>query len=61
MGGDKRKYEEVVEEVHESQGPGVPRTKISQSHSNTSLTLKKVHLVVALLPTSKMLVQLLES
>ena len=35
MGGDKRKYEEVVEvveEVHESQGPGVPRTKISQSH-----------------------------
>ena len=37
--------------VQESQGPRVPKSKgpkdqdISKSHSNTSLTLKKVHLV----------------
>ena len=46
MGGDKRKYEEVVEvveEVHESQGLGVLRSRgpkdqdISESHSNMSL------------------------
>ena len=46
--GDKRMYEEVVEEGRD---PRVPRSKgpmdqvISKSHSNTSLTLKKVHLV----------------
>ena len=48
------------EEVQESQGPRVPRSRgpkvprsqgpkdqdISNSHSNTSLTLKKVHLVL---------------
>ena len=40
------------EEVRESQGPRVPRPRgpkdqdISNPHSNTSLTLKKVHLVV---------------
>ena len=40
------------EEVQESQGPGVPRYQgpkdedISNSHSNTSLTLKEVHLVL---------------
>ena len=40
------------EEIQESQGLRVPRSKgpmdqvISKSHSNTSLTLKKVHLVV---------------
>ena len=53
------KYEEVLVEgrgprdprskgskVQGSQGPKVPRTKISQTqNSNTSLTLKKVHLV----------------
>ena len=50
------KYEEVLEEgggpgVQRSRGPKVPRYKgpkdqdISNSHSNTSLTLKKVHLV----------------
>ena len=39
------------EEVQESQGPRVPRSKgpkdqdISNSHLNTSLTLKKVYLV----------------
>ena len=39
------------EKVQESQGPRVPRSTgpkdqdISNSHSNTSLTLKKVHLV----------------
>ena len=39
------------EEVQESQGPRIPRPRgpkdqdISNSHSNTSLTLKKVHLV----------------
>ena len=39
------------EEVQESQGPRVPRSRgpkdqvISNSNSNTSLTLKKVHLV----------------
>ena len=38
--------------VQESQGPRVPKSKgpkdqdISKSHSNTSLTLKKVHLVL---------------
>ena len=48
VGGGKRKYEEVVEE---ERGPRVPRSQglkdqdISKSHSNTSLTLKKVHLV----------------
>ena len=32
--------------VPRSKGPKVPRTKISsKSHSNTSLTLKKVHFV----------------
>ena len=42
------KYEEVLEE---GRGPKVPRSRgpkdqdISNSHSNTSLTLKKVHLV----------------
>ena len=41
------KYEEVLEEgrgqrVQRSQGP----KDISNSHSNTSLTLKKVHLVI---------------
>ena len=41
----------MVEEVQESQGPGVLKSQgpkdqdISKSHSNTSLTLKKVHLV----------------
>ena len=53
------KYEEVLEEgrgprvprskgskVQGSQGPRVPKDQdISNSHSNTSLTLKKVHLV----------------
>ena len=40
-----------MEEVQGSQGPGVPRSQspkdqdISKSHSITSLTLKKVHLV----------------
>ena len=40
------------EEVQESQSPRVPRSRdpkdqdISNSHSNTSLTLKKVHLVI---------------
>ena len=40
------------EEVQESQGPMVPRSHgpkdqdISKSHSNTSLTLKKFHLVL---------------
>ena len=40
------------EEVQESQGPRVPRSRgpkdqdITNSHSNTSLTLKKVHLVL---------------
>ena len=39
-------------EVQESQGPRVPRSRgpknqdISNSHSNTSLTLKKVHIVL---------------
>jgi len=39
------------EEVQESQGPGIPRSQgpkdqdISNSNSNMSLTLKKVHLV----------------
>ena len=48
VGGGKRKYEEVVEE---ERGPRVPRSlglkdqDISKSHSNTSLTLKIVHLV----------------
>ena len=48
VGGGKRKYEEVVEE---ERGPIVPRYQglkdqdISKSYSNTSLTLKKVHLV----------------
>ena len=48
--GDKRMYEEVVEEGRD---PRVPRSKgskvpdISNSHSNTSLTLKKVHLVTS--------------
>ena len=56
--GCKGKYEEVLEE---GRGPRVPRSKsskvhgsqgpkdqdISNSHSNTSLTLKKVHLVVS--------------
>ena len=38
--------------VQGSQGPGIPRPRgpkdqdISNSHSNTSLTLKKVHLVI---------------
>ena len=37
MGGDRRKYEEVFEKggglrVPRSNGPKVPRTKISQSH-----------------------------
>ena len=52
IGRGKRKYEEVMEEergpkVH----PRVPRSQgpmdqdISKSYSNTSLTLKKVHLV----------------
>ena len=54
------KYEEVLEE---GGGPRVPRSKgskvqgsqgpkdqdISNSHSNTSLTLKKVHLVPIIL------------
>ena len=54
--GCKGKYEEVLEE---GRGPRVPRPKgskvkgsqgpkdqdISNSHSNSSLTLKKVHLV----------------
>ena len=54
------KYEEVLEE---GGGPRVPRSKgskfqgsqgpkeqdISNSHSNTSLTLKKVHLVKSLI------------
>ena len=48
------KYEEVLEEGRGPRvlGPGVPRSQgpkdqdISNSHSNTSLTLKKVHLVV---------------
>ena len=38
--------------VQESQGPGVQGLKdqdISKSHSNTSLTLKKVHLVTFIL------------
>ena len=49
--GCKGKYEEVVEvgeEVLESQDPrsrGPKDQDISKSHSNTSLTLKKVHLV----------------
>ena len=40
------------EEVQESQSPRVPRSRdpkdqdISNSHSNTSLTLKKFHLVI---------------
>ena len=47
-------YKDVLEgkrskspKIHGFKGPGprVPRTKISQTHSNTSLTLKKVHLV----------------
>ena len=44
--------------VQESQGPRVPKSKgpkdqdISKSHSNTSLTLKKVHLVYYLETTS---------
>ena len=48
IGGGKRKYEEVEEE---ERGPRVPRSRgpkdkdISKSYSNTSLTLKKVHLV----------------
>ena len=43
------------EEVQESQGPRVPRSQgpkdqdILNSHSNTSLTLKKVHLVQILI------------
>ena len=47
-GRDRRRYEEVLEE---GRGPRVPRSQgpkdqdISNSHSNTSLTLKKVHLV----------------
>ena len=52
------------EEVQKSQGPRVPRSRgpkvpgsqkdqdISNSHSNTSLTLKKVHLVSVLLEVS---------
>ena len=49
------KYEEVLEEVR---GPRVSRSRgpkdqdISNSHSNTSLTLKKVHLVLFDLPPS---------
>ena len=57
IGVGKRKYEEVQEEgsgpkVQESQGPRVKRSRgpkdqnISKSHSNTNLTLKKVHLVL---------------
>ena len=56
IGLGKRKYEEVQEEgsgpkVQESQGSRVLRSRgpkdqnISKSHSNTNLTLKKVHLV----------------
>ena len=47
--GDKRMYQEVVEEGRD---PRVPMSQgpkdqfISKSHSNTSLTLKKVHLVI---------------
>ena len=58
------KYEEVLEE---GGGPRVPRSKgskfqgsqgpkeqdISNSHSNTSLTLKKVHLVVIIATSSR--------
>ena len=54
------KYEEVLEDrrvprvprskgskVQGSQGPRVPKDQdISNSHSNSSLTLKKVHLVI---------------
>ena len=56
MGGGKRKYEELVKE---GRGPRVPRFKwfqgskdqdISKSHSNMSLTLKKVHLVQLFVP-----------
>ena len=55
MGGGKRKYEELVKEgrgprvpskVQGSQGP--KDQDISKSHSNTSLTLKKVHLVLGI-------------
>ena len=62
VGGGKRKCEELVEEekgpkvlksrspmVPGSKGPRVPSPKdqyISKSHSNTSLTLRKVHLVL---------------
>ena len=48
-----RKYEEVLEE---GKGPRVQSSKghkdqdISKSLSNTSLTLKKVHLVLTLMP-----------
>ena len=55
MRGSMRRYWRR-EEVQESQGPMVPSSRgpkvqgpkdqdISKSHSNTSLTLKKVHLV----------------
>ena len=44
VGGGKRSKSPKVQWY---QGPGVPRTKISQkSHSNMSFTLKKVHFVV---------------
>ena len=48
VGGGKRSKSPKVQGF---QGPGVPRSQgpkdqdISNSHSNTSLTLKKVHLV----------------
>ena len=51
-----------MEEVKESKGPRVPRSQgpkdldISNSHSNKSLTLKKVHLVMTL----KMIVDIFE-
>ena len=56
VGGHRRKYEELVEEgrgpkVLKSKSPKVSGSKgpedqdISNSNSNTSLTLKKVHLV----------------
>ena len=46
------KYEEVLEEVRGPRVPSVPRIRspkdqdISKSNSNTSLTPKKVHLVL---------------
>ena len=52
VGGGKRSK---IPKVQGFQGPGVPRSQgpkdhdISNSHSNTSLTLKKVHLVLSFL------------